>query len=163
MTRPGSTTVIRWVWKSHLRVGATMSYSRCASLVLALAVSACASSGGTSSGEAEQTDARAARGNSTLIVRAELEELGGRSLWDAVQLLRGRWLQPQRNSSFVSGPAYARVVVDGIVRGDLGELRGFDVDDIETMRYVSAPDATTKYGTGYLGGVIEVSTRGRGR
>ena len=137
-----------------------MSYSRCASLVFALAVSACASSGGTSSAEAGQT---AARGNSSLIVRAELEEIGGRSLWDAVLILRGRWLQPQRNSSFAAGPAYARVVVDGIVRGDLGELRVFDVDDVETMRYVSAPDATTKYGTGYLGGVIEVSTRGRGR
>jgi len=159
-----------------------MSYSRCASLVFALAVSACASSGGTSSGEAGETardfvemlstlggtssgeaGQTAGRGNAILIVRAELEEIGGRSLWDAVRLLRGRWLQPQRNSSFIAGPAYARVVVDGIVRGDLGELRGFDVDDIETMRYVSAPDATTKYGTGYLGGVIEVSTRGRGR
>ncbi len=35
-------------------------------------------------------------------------------------------------------------------------------ENIETLRYLSAPDATTKYGTGYIGGVIEVTTR-RGR
>lgn len=62
----------------------------CASLVLALALSACASSGGMSSGEGRQTSARGARGNPNLIVRAELEGLAGRSLWDAVQTLRGR-------------------------------------------------------------------------
>jgi len=31
--------------------------------------------------------------------------------------------------------------------------------NIETMRYLSAADATTKYGTGFPGGVIEVTTR----
>jgi len=35
-------------------------------------------------------------------------------------------------------------------------------DDIETMRYLSASDATIRYGTGYIGGVIEVTMR-RGR
>jgi len=33
------------------------------------------------------------------------------------------------------------------------------IGNIETMRLLSAPDATTKYGTGYPGGVIEVTTR----
>jgi hypothetical protein len=54
------------------------------------------------------------------------------------------------------------VVVNGAIRGELSELRQFSVDDIETMRYLSATDATTKYGTGYPGGVIEVSMRGTG-
>ena len=155
-----------------------MSYSRCASLVFALAVSACASSGGTSPGEAGQTardfveilstlggtssaeaGQTAARGNSSLIVRAELEEIGGRSLWDAVLILRGRWLQPQRNSSFAAGPAYARVVVDEITRRELDELQRWSADEIEYMRYLTGPDATIKYGGGFPGGVIEVITR----
>jgi hypothetical protein len=33
------------------------------------------------------------------------------------------------------------------------------IGNIETMRYLSAPDATTKYGTGFPGGAIEVTTR----
>ncbi len=140
-----------------------MSFRRCASLVLALAVLACASSGGISSGEREQTSARAARGNSSLIVRAELEELPGGSLWDAVDRLRPRWLQPQRGASVYAGTSFARVVVDGTIRGELGELRRFFPENIETLRYLSAPDATTRYGTGFPGGVIEVSTRGMGR
>jgi hypothetical protein len=49
-------------------------------------------------------------------------------------------------------------VVDGTVRGELDELRRFNTYNIETMRYLSASDATTKYGTGYMGGVIEVTT-----
>ena len=136
-----------------------MSFRRCASLVLALTVSACASSGGTSSGVGGQTAARAARGNSTLIVRAELDELTGRSLWDSVETLRARWLRPQRGGSFAAGPSYARVVVDGTVRGELDELRRLSSENVETLRYLSAPAATIKYGTGYPGGVIEVSTR----
>ncbi len=150
-------------WKSHQREGPPRFFRRCAILVLALAVSACASSGNTSSGEGGQTAATAVRGNSTLIVRAELEELGGRSLWEAVERLHRRWLQPQRGVSFSAGQAFARVVIDGTVRGELDELRRLFSDNIETLRYLSAADATTKYGTGYPGGVIEVSTRGLGR
>ena len=142
-----------------------MSFRRCASLVLVLAVSACASSGGMASGEGGQTAERAPRGNATLIIRAELDELGGgRNLWEAVDLLRPRWLRRQRGAgSIFAGPTYARVVVDGTARGELDDLRRFFSDNIETLRYLSPADATTKYGTGFPGGVIEVSTRGLGR
>jgi hypothetical protein len=50
-------------------------------------------------------------------------------------------------------------VVDGSSRGELDALRQLSIGNIETMRYLSAADATTKYGTGYPGGVIEVTTR----
>ena len=113
-------------------------------------------------GEGGQTAATAVRGNADLIVRAELEELGSGSLWDAVQRLRGRWLQARRNSSLNEEPAFARVVVDGTLRGELVELTLMNSFDIETLRYLSAPDAAFKYGTGYSGGAIEVSTRGTG-
>ena len=140
-----------------------MSYSRGASLVLALAVSACASSGGMASGGGGQTAERAPRGGANLIIRAELEQFSSRSLWDAVDNLRPRWLRPQRGVSFSAGQSFARVVIDGAARGELDELRRLFPDNIETLRYLSAPDATTKYGTGYPGGVIEVSTIGPGR
>jgi hypothetical protein len=129
----------------------------CRLLVSALVVSACASSSDTTFGEGGGTAATASEGNSNLIVRAELDSFPGQSAFDAVEMLRRRWTQSQRGSSF-SGPRYARVVVDGTVRGELDELRRFNTYNIETMRYLSASDATTKYGTGYMGGVIEVTT-----
>ena len=160
--------------------GPSMSFRRCTSVVLALVVSACASSPDTPLGGNVETAAAATRGNLNLIVRAELEEAAGRTAWQVVESLRGRWLQPVRVSSIsvdaagardgrvpligdseYSGPVFARVVVDRTPRGELQELRFMVVDNIETMRRLSASEATTRYGTGNTGGVIEVTTRGR--
>ena len=138
-----------------------MSFRRCAYVVLALVVSACASSPDTPFGGELETSAAASQGNSRLIVRAQLETLGGRSAYEAVETLNPRWLRP-RGGTPASGPFYARIVVNGTVRGELADLYGISIYDIETMRYLSASDATTRYGTGYVGGVIEVTTR-RGR
>ena len=135
-----------------------MSFRRCASLVLALVVSACVSS---STPEGFAAAARARGGNSRLIVRAQLDELYGYSAYEAVETLNRRWLQPQRGSSLASGQSFARVMIDGNVRREINDLARMSTDNIETMRYLSAPDATTKYGTGYPGGVIEVTLRRR--
>ena len=135
-----------------------MSSRRCASVVLALVVSACVSS---STPEGFAAAARARGGNSRLIVRAQLDELYGYSAYEAVETLNRRWLQPQRGSSLASGQSYARVMIDGSVRRNINDLARMSTDNIETMRYLSAPDATIKYGTGYPGGVIEVTLRRR--
>ena len=102
---------------------------------------------------------RAGGGSSTLIVRAELEELSGLTAYEAVQNLNQRWLQIRRGVSLRGGPMYARVVVDEITRREIGELRRWSADEIEYMRYLTGPDATIKYGGGFPGGVIEVITR----
>ena len=126
-------------------------------LVLGLvpAVSTCVSSGGAASGAA------GTGGSSTLIVRAQLEELASQSAYSAVETLHRRWIMPRRGVGLATVPLYARVVVDGIVRGELVELDRLNTVNIETMRYLSAPDATIKYGTGFPGGAIEVATRRR--
>ncbi len=138
-----------------------MSFRRCASVVLALVVSACASSQDTPFGGEFETSAAASQGNSRLIVRAQLERLAGLSAGEVVETLNPRWLR-SRSVSVNYGPSYARVVVNGTVRRVLADLYRMSTDNIETMRYLSATDATTKYGTGYAGGVIEVTMR-RGR
>jgi len=51
-------------------------------------------------------------------------------------------------------------VVDGTFRRELVDLYQISTNNIETMRYLSASDATTRYGIGFIGGVIEVTTRG---
>ena len=154
-----------YVWKSHPEWGPSMSLRRLLSLVLVLVItsvlSACASSTNTPFGEGGETALRAAGGSSTLIVRAQLDRFTGRSAWEAVETVKPRWLQIQRGTSIVFGPAYARVMIDGVARGELDELHRLSAENIETMRYLSAPDATTRYGTGFPGGVIEVTTTAR--
>jgi len=113
------------------------------------------------SGGGGQTAARTPRGGATLIIRAELQQSTSSDLWEAVNILRPRWLQTQRNASFAAPQAFARVVVNGTPRGALYELRRISASAIESMRFVSASDATTKYGTGYPGGAIEVTMRDR--
>ena len=127
--------------------------------VLAPVVSACASSPDTPFDGGGETAIRSAGGSSTLIVRAQLMQLTDRNAYDAIATLNRRWLRSRRGGSLTSGPAYARVVVDGVARGELASLRQMTIGNIETIRYLSAPDATTKYGTGFPGGVIEVTTR----
>jgi hypothetical protein len=129
-------------------------------LVLTSVLSACASSPDTPLAQGGETVTRAERGNSTLIVRAQLEELTGRTAREAIENLNHRWLEVRRGISLRDGPQLARVVIDGVIRRELSELWRWSTDEIEYMRYLSGPDATIKYGSGYSGGVIEVITRG---
>ena len=148
-----------------------MYFHRSASLVLALVVSACASSpdtplgdvGGTVQRAAPGTSTPAARGTSTLIVRAELEQRQGDSAYRVIESLHQNWLRENRRNTTLGDPAsYARVVVDGTPRGELSELSRMSANEIESMRFISAPDATMEYGTGYPAGAIEVTMRGQG-
>lgn len=139
-----------------------MVIRRCASLALALVVSACASSTSITPFEgAGQTTTRIARGGPNLILRAELEEYRGETAYRTLEAIRRRWVRPIRSNN--ARPLYARVMIDGSARRELRDLSSMSVDSIETMRYLGATDATIKYGRGYPGGVIEVTTRGRAR
>jgi hypothetical protein len=49
-----------------------------------------------------------------------------------------------------------RVFVDDRDFGTLESLRDFHLDSVLEIIYLSAGDATTRYGTGYPGGVIHL-------
>ena len=112
---------------------------------------------------AGRTDDVPTEGSSTLIVRAQLEEYSGQMAMAVVRRFNSRWLRTTRPGPIgpTSGPSFARVSIDGATPGDLGDLDAINADDIEYMRYLNASDATIKYGTGFTGGVIEVTSRGR--
>ena len=125
-------------------------------LVLACIVSACASSGGSASGGDGET-ADADGGSTTFISRAQLQEYAGRSALDTIRQFNRRWLRADRGSG---GATYARVVIDGGgYRYDLSVLEQLSTRDVEFMRYLDLNDATRKYGIGFNGGVIEVTSR----
>ena len=112
---------------------------------LATAFAAC-SSGGGSSGP---------RRDPNLITTEELAEYTTLSALDVIRRLRPRWLQSRGQTS-------AQVIQDGARLGDpQNALRSMPVSDIAEMRFLSASDATMRYGTNYPGGAIEITSRGR--
>lgn len=77
---------------------------------------------------------------------------------EAIQRLRATWLR-SRGSTFGGGRTEPMVFVDGIEFGEMGSLRNVNITDVERIRYLDASDATTRFGTGYPGGVIAIETR----
>ncbi len=99
--------------------------------------------------------------SSNLITRQELERVPLSNAYDAVQLLRPQWLNRPTAATLQPGGNPRLVYVDRHQMGTLEELRRLVVDQVEQMEFVSAQDATTRYGTGHPSGIIEVTTRRR--
>jgi hypothetical protein len=117
---------------------------------LLVLLAACASGGGDGG----------SRRDRNLITLEELEELQQFTLLDAIRRLRPRWLQVSRAVSTRGNPQeFPRVVVDRVPRGELEALGQISVSDVREVRFLSASDATLKYGTGYPAGAIEVTRR----
>jgi hypothetical protein len=105
------------------------------------------------------TTARRSTGSANVITRQQLSSLETMSAYDAIQRLRPTWLQSRGPTSLLSGPTLPQVHINDSRSRTIDELRSLPVIEIETMEYRNAADATTMYGTGYPGGVIEIRTR----
>ena len=115
-------------------------------LAVVILGSACASSG--------QPGQSRPRRSSNLITAEELSALSVSSAYEAVRRLRPAWLQPRGRSGLP-------VVFRNNTRwgDDPRSLENIRINVIAEMRFLSASDATTRYGTGFTGGVILVVTR----
>ncbi|HUF76133.1 MAG TPA: hypothetical protein VMM35_07630 [Longimicrobiales bacterium] len=121
-------------------------------MLFVLLAAACSSTGGPSSGG----------GSANLITREQIEMLPEGTAYTVIQRFRSGWLRPRTQATFGNAePAYAEVFVDELRYGDISSLSRINSSQIETIEYISATDATTRYGTGYMGGIIRVNTRGR--
>jgi hypothetical protein len=79
------------------------------------------------------------------------------SAFDAVERLHRDWLQSRSVTGRSStGRSYPEVFVDGRPFGPLDSLNQLGTETIEEIRFINPADATTRYGTGYPGGIIEV-------
>ncbi|MGW8268423.1 MAG: hypothetical protein ACWGSQ_18795, partial [Longimicrobiales bacterium] len=101
-----------------------------------------------------------ARSGQSSILQEELEGLPGFNVLQAVERLRPHWLRGRvttvRGVSTVR--LFPKVFVDGVPSGELERLSQMTVVEAREIRFFSASDATTRFGTGYPGGVIEVLT-----
>lgn len=123
---------------------------RLGSAVLLLAITvACATSGGS----------RAATGGRDVITREEILAANVSTAEEVVRRLRPEFLRSRGQSSADPNANRPVVYVDGVRAGGPEALRNIAANDVREIRYISAADATTRYGTGHVGGVIEVRIR----
>lgn len=114
---------------------------------LTVLTAACASGGSGDGGPRRDPD---------LITAEELADYTNLTCLEVIRRLRPRWLQSR-------GAEQNPVVYqDGARIGMADQVLGnFSVNDVQSIRYRNASDATTRYGTGHGAGAIEVSTRRR--
>ena len=131
-------------------------------LTLATSISAVAC---TTASESDGSGSPAPRRN--VISREEIAASTATTAFDAVRELRPLWLR-RRGPDLVSagGRVGPRVAVDNVLRGGLDQMEAIRAETVEEIRFIRAADATTRFGTGVQGGVIEVimrrGTRGQG-
>ncbi len=122
-----------------------------AAFALLTVLAACSSGSGGSSGP---------RRDPNLITAEELAEFTTLTAIDLVRRLRPRWLTGR--GAGTGGANTPQLILDGSRMGDAtSELRSISVSDISELRYLSASDATMRYGTNYPGGAIVVTSRSR--
>ncbi len=96
-----------------------------------------------------------------VITTEEIESLNVSTAYEVIQQLRPHFLQGRGQSSIQDpGSSMPVVYVNGVRYGPPSVLQGLRAMDLREIRFLSASDATTRYGTGHVGGVIEVDTRG---
>jgi outer membrane receptor for ferrienterochelin and colicin len=95
-----------------------------------------------------------------LITAEEIEASNARDAYDAIKKLRANFLSYRgRTSLNNTSSAEPIVYVDDQLYGPLSSLRTIPAGQIEAIRLYRAWEATSKYGTGLMGGVIAVYTR----
>jgi len=123
------------------------------SAVCCVLLAACASSG---------TAGATRRGGNT-ITSEELQEpaLAGLNAYEAVQRLRPNWLRERGTGSIrQSSDNFPKVIINDIPY-TLDYLKSVSVPQIVEMQFISASDATTRFGTGFPNGAVMVSTTQR--
>lgn len=118
-------------------------------LILAAATSACVVGNPGPSRGSSQGD----------ITRPELEQILSESAYEAVEQLRPSWLFYRRTPTLVNANPEPAAYIDQAKLLSLDDLRTIPVQDVELIRFLSARDATTVYGTGHMWGAIVVVSR----
>jgi len=91
------------------------------------------------------------------ITRAEMEASGVSDPYEAVRLLRPNWLRLRvRTATHGARDGLPILYSQNLRLGSIYGLRDFRIEGIKEIRYISGVDATTRWGMGHTGGVIEV-------
>jgi hypothetical protein len=115
------------------------------------AVMACASSGTSGTG---------VRRDPNLITEQEIATSAESNVFDVVSRLRPMFLKTRGRSTINSGGSeYASVFLDGQYYGELTSMRNLVASQIHEIRYLSGPDAVSRYGMRYGSGAVDVRSK----
>jgi outer membrane cobalamin receptor len=98
---------------------------------------------------------------SQLITEEEVERSRAPTAFEVIQKLRANFLSYRGETSLNrnNSQPYPIVYVDGQEFGPIGSLRNIPASQVSTIRLYRSWEATTKFGTGNMGGVIAITTR----
>ena len=99
--------------------------------------------------------------NSQLITEDEIEASRGANAFEVIQKLRANFLSYRGETSLRKNQStpYPTVYLDGQEFGPITTLRSIPASQISSIQLLRAWEATTKYGTGNMAGVIAITTR----
>ena len=99
--------------------------------------------------------------SSDVIARAELEAAGSVTTYDAVLRLRPHFLRDRGPTSLVNRSTRTRsvVFVEGREYGEIESLKNFPTERVEEVRFFPGLEATTRFGSAYGAGVIQLRLR----
>ena len=99
--------------------------------------------------------------DSQLITEDEIEASRAPNAYEVIQKLRANFLTYRGETSLDRSKSqpYPTVYMDGQEFGPISSLRNVPASQVATIRLYRSWEATTKFGTGNMGGVIAVTTR----
>ena len=121
---------------------------------------ACASGGGTGSGNRAGADEAAlAKHDRTLITAADMKDIPASNLFEIVQRIHPEWLTVRNSVSIGSRTASDQgihVYIDSQRAGSTEILKQVSVSSAASLKFYSASEAQARFGNGNLSGVIQV-------
>jgi len=100
-------------------------------------------------------------GDPMTITRDQIVAVQADNAWDAVQRLHGDFLVSRGRESLNPNvpPIPVHVFVDDTYYGGVSTLRNIPASDIAAIHLYQSYEAQYKFGSGHMGGVIQVITR----
>ena len=97
--------------------------------------------------------------NPDLIGNWELQELPDYNALEAIRRLRPAWLRAGTRPAVAVGrtSTFPRVHLNGVPLASFDQLEEISATDIREMRFLNGPDASTRFGTGYVNGAILIT------
>ena len=125
----------------------------------AIAVTLFTLAGGTGCATTGEGSTSTSRRNE--ITLAELEATSVDDVMEAISLLRPQWLRARPARTPSDPNPVVGVVIDGRVNSTREDLAQIPISDVARLQFLNSADATIRFGTGYGGGAIILTTRGR--
>ncbi len=117
-------------------------------LALLLAAAACGGAGRVGMGSSLTPD---------VIGRDEMDASSATNAYDLISQVRPNWLRGRGTPSIRNSAVQLPVVyLEDRRQGALEVLRSFPTAGIAELRYINATTATTRFGNGHAGGVIQI-------